>query len=155
MCYMINTRKHGFHWVNFNFLFTISNCEMQHRNNKRHLSHKVLCLTATKTGLLIYDWNWYFCQKLELATKLQCDLWDNGLGWEVPLDFKTGEINFLSFDRLNKSDATDIFKNDGVITFSSKLDCGSYIAYIANTSYGKIGPLMRLMKLCSCFSLSR
>ena len=73
----------------------------------------------------------------------------------MPLDFKTGEINFLSFDRLNKSDATDIFKNDGVITLSSKLDCGSYIAYTANTSYGKIGPLMRLMKLCSCFSLSR
>ena len=65
-----------------------------------------------------------------------------------------------SFDRSNNTDATDV-KMDGCVleekssfkmlelTFSSKLDWGSYIISIAKTASKKIGALIRSMKFLS------
>ena len=78
-------------------------------------------------------------EQLELASELQSDLRDTvdwGKNWLV--DFNTGETQLVSFDRYNKTGSIDV-KMDGfaleekssfkmlVLTFSSKLDWGSYI----------------------------
>ena len=80
-------------------------------------------------------------EQLELASELQSDLRDtvdSGKNWLV--DFNTGKTQLVSFDRYNKTGSIDV-KMDGfaleekssfkmlVLTFSSKLDWGSYIIY--------------------------
>ena len=76
------------------------------------------------------------------------------------VDFKAGKTQLVSFDRSNNTGAIDV-KMDGSVleenssfnmlglTFSSKLDWGSYIISIAKTASRKIGALIRSMKYFS------
>ena len=73
---------------------------------------------------------------------------DWGKKWLV--DFNAGETQLVSFDRSNNNGSIDV-KMDGSVleekssfkmlglTFSSKLDWGSYIISIAKTASKKIG----------------
>ena len=100
-------------------------------------------------------------QQLELASELESDLRDTvdwGRKWLV--DFNAGKTQLVSFDR-SKNAATIDVKMDGSVleektsfkmlrlTFSSKLDWGSYVASIAKTASKKIGALIRSMKFLS------
>ena len=100
-------------------------------------------------------------QQLELASELESDLQDNvdwGRKWLV--DFNAGKTQLVSFDRSKNTGAIDV-KMDGSVleektsfkmpglTFSSKLDWGSYIISIAKTASKKIGALIRSMKFLS------
>ena len=100
-------------------------------------------------------------QQLELASELESDLRDTvdwGRKWLV--DFNAGKTQLVSFDRSKNTGALDV-KTDGSIleektsfkmlglTFSSKLDWGSYIVSIAKTASKKIGALIRPMKFLS------
>ena len=83
---------------------------------------------------------------------------DWGKKWLV--DFNAGKIQLVSFDKSNNNDSIDVkmgvsfleekssFKMLG-LTFSSKLDWGSYIISIAKTASKKIGTLIRSMKFLS------
>ena len=90
-----------------------------------------------------------------MASELESDLRDTvdwGSKWVV--DFNAGKTQLVSFDRSNNSGAIDV-KMDGSVleekssfdmlglTFSSKLDWGSYITSIAKTASKKIGALIR------------
>ena len=100
-------------------------------------------------------------QQLELASELESDLRDTvdwGKMWLV--DFNAGKTQLVLFDRSNNNGSIDV-KMDGSVpdekssfkmlglTFSSKLDWGSYIISIAKTSFKKIGALIRSMKFLS------
>ena len=91
-------------------------------------------------------------QQLELSSKLESDLQDTvdwGKKWLV--DFNTGKTQLVSFDWSNNNGSIGV-KMDGSVleekssfkmlglTFSSKLDWGSYIISIAKTASKKIGP---------------
>ena len=83
-----------------------------------------------------------------------------GLGRKWLIDFNAGKTQLVSFDPPNKTGAIDV-KMDGSVleekssfkmlglTFSSKLDWGSYIISIAKTASKKIGALIRSMKFYS------
>ena len=100
-------------------------------------------------------------QQLELASELESNLQDAvdwGKKWLV--DFNAGKTQLVSFDWSNNTCSIDV-KMDGSIleekssfkmlwlTFSSKLDWGSYIISIAKTASKKIGALIRSMKFLS------
>ena len=98
-------------------------------------------------------------QQLELASELESDLLDTvdwGRKWLV--DFNAGKTQLVSCDWSNNTGAMDV-KMDGFaleeklsfnemlgLTFSSKLDWGSYIIFIAKTASKKIGALIHSMK---------
>ena len=81
-----------------------------------------------------------------------------GKNWLV--DFKAGKTQLVSFDRPNNTGAIDV-KMDGFVlkensffnilglTFSSKLDWGSYIISIAKTASKRIEALIHSMKFPS------
>ena len=96
-----------------------------------------------------------------MASELESDLRDTvdwGRKWLV--DFNAGKTQLVSFDRSKNTGAIDV-KMDGSVleektsfkmlglTFSSKLDWGSYIVSIAKTAPKKIGALIRSMKFLS------
>ena len=96
-----------------------------------------------------------------MASELESDLRDTvdwGRKWLV--DFNAGKTQLVSFDRSKNTVAIDV-KMDGSVleekasfkmlglTFSSKLDWGSYIISIAKTAPKKIGALIRSMKFLS------
>ena len=96
-----------------------------------------------------------------MASELESDLQDTvnwGKKWLV--DFNAGKTQLVSFDRSKNTGAIDL-KMDGSVleekssfkmlglTFSSKLDWGSYIVSIAKTAYKKIGALIRSIKFLS------
>ena len=100
-------------------------------------------------------------QQLELASELESDLRDNvdwGKMWLV--DFIVGETQLVLFDQPNNNGSIDV-KIDGSVleekssfkmlglTFSSKLDWGSYIISIAKTVSKKIGALIHSRKFLS------
>ena len=100
-------------------------------------------------------------QQLELASELESDLWDTvdwGGKWLV--DFNAGKTQLVSYDQSNKNGSLDV-KMDGSVleekssfkmlglTFSSKLDWGSYIISIAKTASKKVGALIHSMKFLS------
>ena len=100
-------------------------------------------------------------QQLELASELESDLRDTvdwGKKWLA--DFNAGKTQLVSFDRSNNNGSIDVkmggstleekssFKMLG-LTFSSKLDWGSYIISIAKTASKKIGALILSMKVLS------
>ena len=100
-------------------------------------------------------------EQLELASELESDLRDTvdwGRKWLV--DFNAGKTQRVSFDRSKNTGPIDV-KIDGSIleektsfkmlglTFSSKLDWGSYIISIAKTASKKIGALIHSMKFLS------
>ena len=76
------------------------------------------------------------------------------------VDFNSGKTQLVLFDQSNNNDSIDV-KMDGSVleekssfkmlglTFSSKLDWGSYTISIAKTSFMKIGALIRSMKFLS------
>ena len=97
-------------------------------------------------------------QQLELASELESDLRDTvdwGEKWFV--DFNAGKTQLVSFDQSNNTGSIDV-KMDGSVlkeksslkmlglTFSSKLDWGSYIIFIAKTASKKIGASIRSVK---------
>ena len=83
-----------------------------------------------------------------------------GWGRKWLVDFTAGKTHLVSFDRSNNTSATNV-KMDGSVleeesyfkmlglTFSSKLDWGSYIISIAKSAFKKIGALIRSMKFLS------
>ena len=99
-------------------------------------------------------------QQLELASELKSDLRDTvGWGKKWLIDFKAEKNQFVSLDRSNniyidvKMDGSDLeeklyFKMLGLL-FSSKLDWGSYIIFIAKTASKKICALILSMKFLS------
>ena len=100
-------------------------------------------------------------QQLELASELESDLGDTvDLGRKWLVDFNAEKTQLVSFDRSKNTGAIDV-KMDGSVleekrylkmlglTFSSKLDWGSYIVSIAKTASKKIGALIRSMKFLS------
>ena len=104
-------------------------------------------------------------QQLELASELESDLRDTvdwGKKWLN--DFKAGKTQLVSFDRFYNTDAIDV-KMDGLflrkkssfkmlgLTFSAKLDSGSYIISIAKTASKKIGAFFLLRLLCICIHI--
>ena len=100
-------------------------------------------------------------QQPVLASELESDLRDTvdwGRKWLV--DFNAGKTQLVSFDWSKNTGAIDV-KMDGSVleektsfkmlwlTFSSKLDWGSYIVSIAKIASKKIGALIRSMKFLS------
>ena len=96
-----------------------------------------------------------------MASELESDLRDTvewGRKWLV--DFNAGKTQLASFVRSKNTGAIDV-KMDGSVleerssfkmvglTFSSKLDWGSYIVSIAKTASKKIGVLILSMKFLS------
>ena len=94
-------------------------------------------------------------QQLELVSELESDLRDTvnwGRNWLV--DFNAGKTQLVSFDWSKNTGAIHV-KMDGSVleektsfkmlglTFSSKLDWGSYIVSFAKTASKKIGALIR------------
>ena len=100
-------------------------------------------------------------QELELASELESDLRDN-VDWVKKwlVDFNAGKTHLFSFDQSYNNDYSDV-KMDGSVleekscfkmlglTFSSKLDWGSYIISIVKTASKKIGALIHSMKFLS------
>ena len=96
-----------------------------------------------------------------MVSELESDLQDTvdwGRKWLV--DFNAGKTQLVSFDQSKNTGTIDV-KMDGIVleektsfkmlelTFSSKLDWGSYIVSIAKTASKKIGALIRSMKFLS------
>ena len=96
-----------------------------------------------------------------MTSELESDLRDTvdwGKKWLV--DFNAGKTQLVSFDWSNNNGSIDV-KMDGSVldekssfkmlglTFSSKLDWGSYIISIGKTTTNKIGSLIRSMKFLS------
>ena len=103
----------------------------------------------------------YLWQQLELVSELEFDLRETvdwGKKWLVY--FNAGKTQLVSFNRSNNTGLITL-KMDGSVleeksyfkmlelTFSSKLDWGSYIISTAKTASKKIGALIRSMKFLS------
>ena len=96
-----------------------------------------------------------------MASELESDLQDT-LDWSKKwlVDFNAGKTQLVSFDRSNNNGSIDV-KMDGSVleekssfkmlrlTFSSKLDWGSYIISVAKTAPKKIEALIHSMKFLS------
>ena len=100
-------------------------------------------------------------QQLELAPELKSDL-RNTVDWGKKrlVDFNAGKTQLVSFDRSNNNDSIDVKMNGSVLeekssfkmpelTFSSKMDWGSYIMSIAETASKKMGALICSMNFLS------
>ena len=96
-----------------------------------------------------------------MASELESDLRDTvdwGKKWLI--DFNAGKTQLVLFDQFSSNGSIDV-KTDGSVlekkssfkmlglTFSSKLDWGSYIISIAKAATKKIGTLTRSMKFLS------
>ena len=89
---------------------------------------------------------------------LEFDLWDSGRKWRV--DFKAVKTQLVSFDRPNNTGVIDVkvdgslladksyFKRLG-LSFSSKLNWGTYIISITKTPSKNIGVLIYNMRFLS------
>ena len=96
-----------------------------------------------------------------MASELECDLRDTldwGKKWLV--DLNAGKTQLVLFGRSNNNRSIDVKMGESILeekssfkmlglTFSSKLDWGSYIISIAKTASKKIGVLIRSMKFFS------
>ena len=93
--------------------------------------------------------------------KLESDLRDTvHWGWKWLVDFNAGKTQLVWFEQSKNTGTIDV-KMDGCVleektsfkmlglTFSSKLDWGSYIVSIAKTASKKIGALIHSMKFLS------
>ena len=96
-----------------------------------------------------------------MASEHESDL-RNTMDWvkKKLVDFNSGKIQLISFDRSNKTSSIDVRMIGSVLeekiivkmlelTFSSKLDWGSYIISIVKTVTKKIETLIRTMKFVS------
>ena len=79
-------------------------------------------------------------QQLELASEIESDL-RNTVDWDRKWLVWSDIDEILSFEMLG-------------LTFSSKLDWGSYIISIVKTAFKKIGALIRSIKLLRLLSVS-
>ena len=107
------------------------------------------------------DWASDLWQQLELASELECDLRDTvDLGKKWLVDFNAGKTQLVSFDQSNNNGSIDVKMGGSILeekssfkilglSFSSKLDCGSYMISIAKTASKRIGALIRSMKFLS------
>ena len=100
-------------------------------------------------------------QQLELASELEFGLRDTvdwGKKWLV--NFSAGKTQLVSFDQSNNNGFIDVKMGGSILeekssfkmlglTFSSKLNWGSYIISIDKTASKKIGALIRSMKFVS------
>ena len=100
-------------------------------------------------------------QQFELVSELESDLGDAvdwGKKWLV--DFNAGKTQLVSFDQSHNNGSIDVKMGGSILqekssfkmlglTFSSKLDWGSYIISIGKTASKKIGALIRSMKFLS------
>ena len=107
------------------------------------------------------DWASDLWQQLELASQLESDLWDTvdwGKKWLV--DFNAGKTQLVLFDQSNNNSSYDVKMGGSILeekssfrmlglTFSSKLDWGSYIISIAKTASKKTGALIHSVKFLS------
>ena len=107
------------------------------------------------------DWASDLWQQPELASELKSDLRDTvdwGKKWLV--DFNAGKTQLVSFDLSNDNGSIDVKMGGSILeekssfkilglTFSSKLDWGSYIISIAKIASKKIEALIRSMKFLS------
>ena len=107
------------------------------------------------------DWASHLRQQLELFSELESDLGDTvnwGKKWLV--DFNAGKTKLVSFDQSNNNGSIDVKMGGSILqekssfkmlglTFSSKLDWGSYIISFAKTASKEIGALIRSMKFLS------
>ena len=129
------------------------------------LSNDVICDIAIYTDdTTLYskcDWASDLWQQLELASELESDLRDT-VDWSKKclVDFNAGKTQLVSFDGSNNNSSIDVKMGGSILeekssfkmlglTFSSKLDWGSYIISIAKTASKKIGALIRSMKFLS------
>ena len=100
-------------------------------------------------------------QQLELASELESDLCDTA-DWSKKwvVDFNAGKTQLVSFEQSNNNGSIDVRMDGSVLeeksslkmlglTFSSKLDWGSYIISIAKTASKKIGALIHSVKCLS------
>ena len=96
-------------------------------------------------------------RQLELASVFESDLWDTvDWGRKSLVDFNAGKTQLVLFNRSNNTGTIDV-KMDGSaleeksslkmlgLTFSSKLDWGSYIISIAKAASKKIGALVHTL----------
>ena len=96
-----------------------------------------------------------------MGSELESDLQHTvDWGWKWLVDFNAEKTQLASFNQSNNTGAIGV-KMDGSVleeksffkmlglTFSSKLDWGSYIISIAKTASKKIGALIRSMKFLS------
>ena len=96
-----------------------------------------------------------------MASELESDLRDT-VDWcrKWLVDFNAGKTQLVSFDRSKNTGAIDVKMDRSVLeektsfkmlglTFSSKLDWGTYIVSIAKTASMKIEALIRCMKFLS------
>ena len=99
-------------------------------------------------------------QQLELASELESDLDTVDWGKKWLVDFSAGKTQLVSFDWSNNNGSIDVKMGGSILeekssfkmlglTFSSKLDWGSYIISIAKTASKKIGALICSMKFLS------
>ena len=98
-------------------------------------------------------------QQHELASELESDLPDTvGEKWLV--DFNAGKTHLVLFDQCSSNGSIDVIMDRCVLeeessfemlvlTFSSKLDWGSYIISTGKTASKKIGALIGSMKFLS------
>ena len=122
------------------------------------LPDDVICDTAVyaddTTFYSKYDQASDLWQQLELASKLESDLWDT-VDWSSKwlVDFNSGKTQLVSFDQSNNTGAIDLKMDESVfeeklsfkmleLTFSSKLDWGSYIISFAKSTSIKIVALI-------------
>ena len=97
--------------------------------------------------------------QLDFSSELESDLQDT-LDWSKNwlVDFNARKTQLVSFDQSNTGSSN--VKIDGFVleeksfkmlglTFSSKLDLGSYILSVNKTTSKKIGALYRFMKFLS------
>ena len=129
------------------------------------LPDDVICDTAIYADDTNLYSNWdqasNLWQQLELASEVEFDLQDTvDWGKKELVDFSAGKTQLVSFDRSNNNGSIDVKMDGSVVeekssfkmlglTFSSKLDWGSYIISVAKTASKKIGALIRSMKLLS------
>ena len=100
-------------------------------------------------------------QQLQLASELESDLPDTvvwGKKWLI--DFKAGKNQLVLCDQSNNNGSINVKMEGSVpeekssfkmlgLTFSSKLNWGSYITSFAKTAFKKIGALIHSMKFLS------
>ena len=111
---------------------------------------------CSKCGQASDLWQW-----LRLACGLESDLRGTvGWGEKWLVDFNAGKTQLVSFDWSGGNGSIDVKMGGSILeekssfkmlglTFSSKLDWGSYIISIAKTASKKIGALIRSMKFLS------
>ena len=116
---------------------------------------KIMCVKILPNSYADIDTICKYVLNLNLTYET---LWIGGRKWLV--DFNAGKTQQVSFHRSKTTDATEVkmdafvleeksyFKMLG-LTFSSKLDWGSYIVSIAKTASKKIGALVCSMKFPS------